>query len=63
MLVKELAQGLNAMMSDGLAEKEIVAVLKDGSTVSIAQLKASFGVKVYEPTQAEAETLPLLVVG
>ena len=62
MKVKELAQGMAAMVADGLGEKEILAILKDGSPVTIAELKLVRGDKEYEPDQKDPDPVPQLIL-
>lgn len=62
--VKELAQGLQMMMQDGLAEEEVVVVRADGMELPILKVLVDRGVQELEPnTQPVPHAKPKVVVG
>jgi len=63
MLVKELAQGMQQMMTDGLAELPIIAVLADGSHHPILKLVVQRGEQEYEPNQVNPAAEPQVILG
>ena len=63
MKVKELAQGLNAMIAEGHAELEVIVEKADGTVLPIVRVVVDNGVEVIEPNQVPAVVQPKLVTG
>lgn len=58
MKVKELAQGLQQMMTEGLAELNIEVKSADGSEHNVLKLIVDKGVEVLEPSDSQSSPDP-----